>query len=86
MDPLAVSAARQNAALNGVGPRLAVAGCEPAGDAPEPLAAAGVRVPEGGLFDVCVANILQVHTLLVLQISSLSLSLSMFLLPGKTLP
>jgi ribosomal protein L11 methylase PrmA len=62
-DPLAVSAARQNAALNAVTARLAVTACEAAGNAPEPLAAAGIRVADGLLFDVCMANILQVRSL-----------------------
>ncbi|KAL4431501.1 hypothetical protein ABPG75_006757 [Micractinium tetrahymenae] len=58
VEPLAVKATNANAALNGVADRLAAYQCAADLQREEPLAAAGVP-PEGRLFDVTVANILQ---------------------------
>jgi ribosomal protein L11 methyltransferase len=53
VEPLAVRAAAQNAALNGVGARLTALVCSADVAGEEPMAAAGAP-PEERLFDVCV--------------------------------
>ena len=62
-DPLAVRAAAQNAALNGMAERFQAVQCGGSAEGPEPLAALACRAPsQSGAFDVIIANILQVWT------------------------
>ncbi len=60
-DQLAVRAAAQNAALNGLSGRFQAVQCEGSAEGPEPLAALACGAPsQSGAFDVIIANILQV--------------------------
>ena len=60
-DPLAVRAAAQNAALNGVSEHFQAVQCRGSAEGPEPLAALACgALSQSGAFDVVIANILQV--------------------------